>query len=172
MTKPYDLTTHDGKTVDELTAAALRLAEIRLGYTLTITQGSYNTGGVKASGGTHDGGGVVDLAPFDHAAKVFVLRRIGFAAWYRPELWRDGKRVWPPHIHAVLIGHGRLSDAARAQAAEYLAGGDGLVGEAPDNGPRVTTARFTWRTARAHILMARGRALVARGRKILRETRP
>lgn len=164
--KPYDLTTYDGDRVDWLTRAALEATAKRLGYDLTITQGSYNAGGVTASAGTHDGGGVVDLAPYDHARKVLELRRTGFAAWYRPELWRDGVRVWPPHIHAVLMGNARLSSAARAQVQAYLAGKDGLAGNGPDNGPRnFTDRRFTWRAGMRRITKAR--ALIARADALL-----
>jgi GH25 family lysozyme M1 (1,4-beta-N-acetylmuramidase) len=116
--------------VDWKTRAALEEAERRLGYTLTLFQGSYNTT-VKASGGTHDGGGVVDLAPADHEHKVKVLRAIGFAAWYRP------KTVdWDPHIHAVLVGHEKLSPEAQRQVVQYRNGTNGLKSRAPDATPR------------------------------------
>lgn len=128
MPLPYDITTHDGKRVDWLTKAALLAAEKRLGYKLTVAQGSYNAGRVAASAGTHDGGGVIDLVAFDHERKVRVLRSIGFAAWYRPEL----PGVWGPHIHAVLIGNARLSDSARRQVAAYRDGRDGLANNNPD----------------------------------------
>ena len=85
--RPFELTKFgdtNPKTVDWKTRAALEEAERRLGYPLTVVQGSYNTGGVPASGPTHDGGGVVDLQPFDWQRKVRVLRDIGFAAWHRP----------------------------------------------------------------------------------------
>lgn len=134
--KPYAKTTHGGKVVDEITHQALLAVEKRLGYSpgsLTILQGSYNAGGVAASGGTHDGGGVVDLSAVNWQAKVHALRAVGFAAWYRPELWQNGVRVWGAHIHAVLIGNEKLSDAARAQVADYYKGLDGLAGRRPDN---------------------------------------
>lgn len=141
MPKPYDLTTYDGNRVDELTKAALEATAKRLGYDLTITQGSYNAGGVAASAGTHDGGGVVDLVAYDYARKVLELRRTGFAAWYRPAI----AGLWPAHIHAVLIGNAKLSSGARAQVAEYLAGYDGLKGDGRDQGPRqFLRNRFTW----------------------------
>lgn len=164
MPKPYDLTTYDGRTVDWLTRAALTAVAGRLGYDLTVVQGSYSTG-VAASGGTHDGGGTVDLAPFDHERKVRELRRTGFAAWYRPA--RPG--VWGAHIHAVLIGNRRLSAAARDQVAEYLAGFDGLAGDGRDQGPRdYLDHRFTWQTGAGRINRARAaletaRALLATG---------
>lgn len=163
--RPYDLTTHDGKRVDYLTHLALLEVEARLGYSLTVTQGSYNAGGVKASAGTHDGGGVVDLAPYDAAEKVLQLRKLGFAAWYRAEL----PGVWGPHIHAVLIGNRRLSAGARHQVDEYLAGRNGLANRMPDNGPRgYTDHRFTWRmgirrVSRARALIREARAVLASG---------
>lgn len=165
MPNPYDRTTHDGKTVDWLTHMALIEAQGHLGYELTVVQGSYNAGGVSASAGTHDGGGVVDLAAFDWAAKVVALRRVGFAAWYRPA--RPG--VWGAHVHAVLIGNRRLSPAAADQVNEYLAGYDGLAGDGLDPGPRdFVDHRFAWRTgagriSRARANLERARALLATG---------
>jgi len=116
------------KTVDWKTRAALEEAERRLGYALTVVQGSYNPGGVRQSGGTHDGGGVVDLLAWDWKRKVRVLRSIGFAAWHRPAV----SGLWGAHIHAVLIDHGRLSSSAEAQVASYRAGRDGLKGNRVD----------------------------------------
>ena len=152
MPKPYDLTTYAGKRVDWLTRVALEAVAQRLGYDLTIVQGSYNAGGVAASAGTHDGGGAVDLAPYDHARKVLELRRAGFAAWYRPAI----PGLWGAHVHAVLIGNKRLSAGARAQVAEYLAGYDGLAGDGRDTGPRDFTGnRFRWRTGAGRVTKAR-----------------
>lgn len=137
---PYDLTTHDGKTVDWLTHAALLEAEKRLGYPLTVVQGSYHKG-VSASAGTHDGGGVVDLAPWDWEHKVKVLREVGFAAWYRPPL----PGVWGAHIHAVLIGNDRLAPSAARQVTAYRNGRDGLAGNGPDPHPRPKVVpTFRW----------------------------
>lgn len=170
--RPYDRTTHNGVTVDWLTRAALIAAEQMLGRPLQLVQGSYNAGGVGASAGTHDGGGVVDGAessPAAYATVVRVLRRLGFAAWHRVELWRNGVRVWREHWHAVLIGNRRLSAAALVQVAEYLAGYDGLAGNGRDPGPREFTAnRFSWRVGarritRAAALLARADALLATG---------
>lgn len=172
LPQPYDLTTYDAKRVDWITRRALEQTAKRLGYTLTLLQGSYHTG-VAASAGTHDGGGVVDLAPYDAARKVRELRRAGFAAWHRPAI----PGVWDEHIHAVLIGNARLSSSAKAQVAEYLAGYDGLAGNGRDTGPRdFVRARFTWRvgpkvtnvsTARSLLEKALAKATVpARRRKL------
>jgi GH25 family lysozyme M1 (1,4-beta-N-acetylmuramidase) len=129
--KPFDRTTYGDvqpKTVDWKTRAALEEAERRLGYRLTIVQGSYNAGGVSASGGTHDGGGVVDLLAWDWQRKVRVLRSIGFAAWHRPAI----TGLWGEHIHAVMVDHGKLSSSAAAQVVAYRAGRDGLKGNRAD----------------------------------------
>lgn len=150
--KPYDLTTHDGKTVDMLTHLALLEAEQILGYTLSITQGSYNAGGVGASAGTHDGGGAVDLPAWDWERKVRALRKVGFAAWYRPTI----PGLWNEHIHAVLIGNRKLAAGARHQVDEYLAGRNGLANRGPDTGPReFVDNRFTWQMGLARINKAR-----------------
>lgn len=125
---PLDKVAFGGRTTDRKTAAALSVVEKRLGYNLTLAQGSYNPGGVGASGGTHDRGGVVDLAPFDHVNKVRELRKVGFAAWYRPAI----KGLWGAHIHAVLMNHQDLSPSAANQVVAYRAGKDGLKGNRDD----------------------------------------
>jgi len=152
--KPYDLTTYDGKTVDWLTRAALEETAARLGYDLTIFQGSYNAGSeaVKASAGTHDGGGAVDLAPWDWENKVRELRRTGFAAWHREAI----PGVWGEHIHAELVGNRLASPSAKAQWAEYLRGENGLANHGPDTGPRdFVNNRFHWRKGTHRISRAR-----------------
>jgi hypothetical protein len=142
--KPYDLTTHGGKRVDWLTKAALLKAERMLGYELTIVQGSYNSGKVSASAGTHDGGGVVDLAPWDWERKVRALRLCGFRAWYRKELWKNGKRVWGDHIHAVQQGNDKLSPGAVQQVLQAIRGRDGLAASGPDPHPHLKFKKFSW----------------------------
>lgn len=127
---PLQVIPYGGKKTDRKTAAGLDTAARRLGYELTLMQGSYNEG-VSASGGTHDRGGVVDLAPFEHARKVKVLRDLGFAAWYRAP--RPG--VWGAHVHAVMIGHQDLSPTAFEQTQDYKAGLDGLAGNSRDPNP-------------------------------------
>lgn len=124
-----------GVEVDYKTRAFLQVMERRLGYELTIVQGSYSTA-VEQSGGTHAGGGVVDLAPFDHKRKVRVARDLGAAVWYRGLRRRaDGSILWRPHIHLVIIGHQTLSVEAKAQVVKYLSGQDGLAGSRPDPNP-------------------------------------
>lgn len=165
--RAYSLTTYDGRTVDGLTRAALEDVAHRLGYDLTLAQGSYNAGGVTASAGTHDGGGAVDLAPYDHERKVLELRRAGFAAWYRPAL----PDVWGPHIHAVLIGNRKLSAGARAQVADYLAGRNGLANDGPDDGPRqFVNNRYRWK--RGIVRVSKARTVIDRALVLLRAYAP
>jgi hypothetical protein len=123
---PYALTKHDGKVVDEITHQA----------PLTVLQGSYQAldgkaNDVSASAGTHDGGGVIDLAPWDWENKVRKLRAVGFAAWHRTKI----PGVWDEHIHAVLIGNKKLAPSAAKQVVDFLATPprDGLAGHAVDN---------------------------------------
>ena len=132
---PYDRTPPTGPGLDNKTRAALQVVERDLGYELTIVQPSYSSG-VGASAGTHSGGGVVDLAPWDHRRKVRALRDRGWAAWYRgTRRAADGSLIWNPHIHAVLIEHGKLSLEARAQVDDYLHGLNGLADDGRDPNP-------------------------------------
>ncbi len=135
---PYGRTVLHGKSLDNATAAALKVAETILGYELTIIQG---IGGAAASAGTHTEGRAADLAPYDQARKVRVLRDVGFAAWYRPTL----PGVWGAHIHAVLIFENRensrgLADSGWRQIGSYLSGRNGLANNAVDGTYRPSPA--------------------------------
>lgn len=156
-----EVITFRGKRLDRVTVAAIEDAERKLGRQLsTITQGSYSTS-VGASGGTHDGAGVFDNMPATLAQareEERALRSVGFMAYVRPELVRNGVKVWSLHVHAGLIGHPKAAPALRAQFAEYLGGGDALVGSAPDTGPReFTGVRYKWQRGEARISKARER---------------
>lgn len=142
---PYGLTSWDGETVDNMTAAALRAATKEFGSNFSIMQGSHSHD-VAASGGTHDGGGVIDLSVpnGDWEGAMTALRKIGFAAWVRnvPGYGSAGSGA---HIHAVLIGNERLSPQAQLQVQSYLNNDDGLSGSRPDDGPRqYVNNRFVW----------------------------
>lgn len=105
----------------------LELAEFTLGFNLDITQGSYNTS-VSASGGTHSGGGVVDLRVTDFTETqrnrvLSVLRSIGFVSWYRT----PDQGPWGYHIHIVAKGDAELSSAAYNQILAAADGRNGLV---------------------------------------------
>lgn len=104
-----------GKLMDNKTKAFLMEMEEKLGYELTVVQGCYNPGGVAQSGGTHDGGGVVDLTAYDYRRKVKVAADLGAFAYYRE--YRPG--LWGAHIHLGIRDHGRLSSAAQAQQRDW-----------------------------------------------------
>lgn len=129
-TDAFERVNFRGRLVDRKTQAFLQAMEKRLGYDLTVIQGSYNAGGVSASAGTHDGGGVVDLVSWDSKKKVKVARELGAFAWFRPDL----PGVWGEHVHLGIRDHGRLSSAAQAQQADFDANParNGLAGGAAD----------------------------------------
>lgn len=132
---------------------ALPLVEARLkraGYIKRdlsglITQGGYNNGAVPASAGTHDGGGVIDVAAslVDTEAKRRIWRKSGWAMWHR----RTWEGNWPEHGHGVLIGCPHASAGAKRQVTAYKAGRNGLANGAADQGPQV--AAVTWEKALA-----------------------
>jgi len=118
------------------TKAAVMELESRLGVPVTVLQGSYNAGAVGASGGTHDGGGAVDIMVWGLDPRVVEnrARRIGFALWHRPKLVVNGKLIWDEHYHGILMADKEMSPAAKWQIDEYLntPGGDGLTGNNAD----------------------------------------
>lgn len=134
-----------GKVTDARTAAMLDAAQKLAGMTFSYSQGSYS-GGVSASAGTHAGGGAVDIRTIpmgSTAAKmraVRSLRRVGFAAWFRP--YRPG--VWGEHIHAIALGCPDLSWSAQRQASAYRDGRDGLSGNGPDPQGYMGIRPVTW----------------------------
>lgn len=136
---PYARRMFHGKLLDNATIAALEMAEEKLGYELTIVQG---VGGAAASAGTHlgrdgEGGRAADLAAWDHARKVKVLRDLGFAAAYRPDL----PGVWGEHVHAGLFyGVARYNERGAApalveQLRDFDRGLNMLANNAPDPNP-------------------------------------
>lgn len=107
------------------------------------TQGGYNRNGVSASGGTHDGGAVVDLSVvgWSHNQRVRMvlwMRKCGWAAWLRSPTQGN----WPWHIHGVRIGDLSASQVARAQVISYRNGRNGLASRVRDDGPH--TFYTTW----------------------------
>ncbi|RAO46158.1 hypothetical protein GAR06_03022 [Micromonospora saelicesensis] len=128
----------DGYVVNARTQAMLAEAQRLLGYTLVLDQGSYNPGGDPTSAGTHDGGGVVDIAvtgmtAAKRTAVTRALRQVGFAAWVRNPNQGD----WPWHIHATAINDTDLSSQAQHQVGDYYLGMNGLANQGPDDGPQI-----------------------------------
>jgi hypothetical protein len=127
----------EGVTLDSRTCDMFVRLRWKLSIPLVLTQGSYNAGGVGASAGTHDGGGVFDirardLSTADRYRTVLVARQLGFAAWLRTPAQSD----WPYHIHAVAIGCPDLAPSAARQVTAYKNGRNGLANNGPDDGPR------------------------------------
>lgn len=131
----YTRTSWSGKTINVRTKVMLDKAVQLAGFGITLTQGSYNPGGVAASAGTHDGGGVVDisvsgLSGTARTKLVTALRKAGFAAWLRTP--SDG---FAYHIHACAIGDREMSSGAKRQVQSYFNGRNGLANNGPDNHP-------------------------------------
>lgn len=138
-----------GHTFDQRTAAQLQAAATLIPFPITPSQGSYSHG-VHASGGTHDGGGAVDISMAGHTDTQghiieTMLRRVGLAAWLREPI----PGVWPRHVHGISIGCPDLSPAAAAQVQDYHHGNDGLAHHGPDHGDRryVTTTWESYQSA-------------------------
>lgn len=142
--KPYSRVMWRGVVLDARTASAMEWVAKRTRAWIKPSQGSWS-GSVAQSAGTHAGSGSIDIAcagiaPGDIRQLVRVLRRAGFAAWFRPAAAPSGSfGGWGPHIHAILLGSKLASPSAVAQMAAYRAGRDGLAGNRPDNSwrPRI-----------------------------------
>lgn len=106
---------------------------------LTIAQ---LIGGAAASAGVHTDGGMADWWETDvEIAKV--ARQMGApATWLRT----TGSFANNRHTHSGLRGCPHMNASARAQITEVDAGGDGLLGDAPDD-PRLKAFvnKRTWR---------------------------
>jgi len=142
---PYGRTTRRGVLLNNRTVEMLEVAEmhwLRSYAPLVLTQGSYSTS-VSQSGGTHDGGGALDVRARDLTGSqrdsvVTALRKQGFAAWLRTPSQGD----WPYHIHAIAIGDKELSPAAKQQVTDYKNGLNGLANKGADDGPQVTWTEY------------------------------
>lgn len=124
--------------------------------------GSFQPGDT-ASAGTGSGGGHADLSltRLGAAQKLRLeglARRVGFYAdireptWWSPTRRRWLRETWQSHLHMVLKDCDHLSPEARRQLKDWYAGGNGLVGDDPDDGDR-SYLRQTWsgyRAARDH----------------------
>ena len=144
---PYGRTRKRGVVLNWRTVEMLEITELRELRTLTplsLSQGSYDNT-VEQSGGTHAGGGALDVRLRDIPSTkwtqiVAALRRTGFAAWLR----RPSQGDWPYHIHAIAIGDHELSTAAKQQVTWYKQGLNGLwpPKQGPDDGPRVRWTEY------------------------------
>jgi hypothetical protein len=141
---------YGGKRVNTRTRQMLQAADNLLPrWNFSLVQGSYNPGGVSASAGTHDGGGVVDVSVAGLSStqmwqEVKALRTVGFAAWLRTP-----SQGFSYHIHAVAIADPDIwqkdgGHVARDQVCDYYIGRNGLAGHAADNTPSSYRVPFTW----------------------------
>ncbi|GLY38505.1 peptidoglycan-binding protein [Amycolatopsis sp. NBRC 101858] len=131
-----------GVTINTRTKAMLLEAERLTGTTVSLTQGSYNPGGVDASAGTHDGGGAMDISVSGMSSTtrtnfIKALRQVGFAAWYRTPA-----QGFAYHVHAEAVSDPDLSSGAQHQTGDYYLGMNGLAGRGADDGPSVP--KVTW----------------------------
>lgn len=125
----YTRTTWSGKTINQRTKDMLTTVQNASGISISLTQGSYNAGGVAASAGTHDGGGVVDVNSTS-TVLLKALRQAGFCAWIRTPA--EG---FAYHTHCVAIGDREMSDSAADQVTQYFNGRNGLANAGPDTAP-------------------------------------
>jgi len=144
MTGPYDRINVGNGQVLNRRSLALHNQAITVFHVLggkstpRIAQGSYTTG-VSASGNTHKGGGAEDTTlPSTASNGQWMLwqkaqRFCGGAAFNRPELVRDGKRIWGHHNHCGWLGDKQASPELVSQFRDYYAHRDGLADHAPDN---------------------------------------
>ena len=146
----YRRTTFRGVRVNQRTVELVLRAERIMadlghaGFRFVFTQGSYSRS-VSASGGTHGGGGALDIRTRGQSrsrvdAMVRALRRAGFAAWSRGR----GADSFAPHIHALGIGDREASSAARSQIGAYARGRNGLRNNALDPDRRLGREAPTW----------------------------
>jgi peptidoglycan hydrolase-like protein with peptidoglycan-binding domain len=148
---------YGSKRVNTRTSLMLAAADSTLPWKIKVTQGSYcvleKSGCAKASAGTHDGGGSIDikassLSKTQRWRTVQALRRVGFAAWLRLPSQCGG--CWPTHIHAVAIGDTDMWQknkkyTNRDQVGDYFVGRNGLRKHKKDNTPAKYRVPFiTW----------------------------
>lgn len=138
MTSPWDVLTigtdSSGRVIrmTRFMKAAFDLACHDAKVTPTIVQGPFQgSGGADASAGTHAAAGCIDTRTWDltddeNQRFIRACRAIGVAAYFR------GPPSFDEHDHSITLGDRPMHADAAAQAREYIAGGDGLVGTAPD----------------------------------------
>lgn len=114
-------------TIKPLERDLVKAGVIKKDLSGLITQGSYN-GTVAASGSTHDGGGVWDVAHFlvDTDAKKEIWFRNGWLPMDRRPV--DAPRSkWKAHGHVKVAGCPHADRSAKAQEAAIRRGRNGLA---------------------------------------------
>ena len=96
---------------------------------ITIFQAAYNKGGVTASAGTHDGGGVLDTGNYSDPELAC------WRSWGVEMQHRTPEQGFSNHGHGVWKGCPHVSSGAAYQQSEWEAGRNGLRGRGPITGP-------------------------------------
>lgn len=141
---PMAKVTWRGQRFDSRTVEMLKEVARRTKAYTQPSQGSYSTG-VSASGGTHAGGGAVDISISGLSAGeikeiVRVMREVGFAAWQRS----PSEGPWVGHIHGVAIGCSDLAPVAARQVTAFKKGLSGLASGKPDRQASLGVKPTTW----------------------------
>lgn len=131
-----------GRTLrlDASTIEKKNYADNKLGFKLTVTQGSYmSEEAAEASGTTHNDGGVLDLRVWDLPKRITIdmvlkeYREAGIILWLRTK----AQGFDEIHFHGLDRGNPRMSPSAKRQEQSFLNGGNGLASNGPDDGPKV-----------------------------------
>jgi hypothetical protein len=138
--------------------------EKRAGHRLAVYQGSYSSG-VKASAGTHSGGGALDVTSMSRG-ELNLARKMGAAAWNRTRA-----QGFSPHCHIIICGCPHAARGAKYQVSEYRAGRNGLASRRRDDGPR--PGYVTWAAyKREHLAKAKAAPKRAVKAKVTKPARP
>jgi hypothetical protein len=129
---PYERVTFRGGQMNARDAAIHLTAERQFGATVQVIQASF-TGGVQASGGTHDGGGARDTSTYGMTERqklkwVRANKDTGVCIWLR----RAVTNLWNEHCHGIDRGCKNASDAAKDQVGAFDRKEDGLIGDGMD----------------------------------------
>lgn len=132
------------KTLEMIESRLRAIGAIKQDLSRLITQQAFSTD-VKASGGTHDGGGVWDVkfTVVDTIEKRRAWRESGAWATFRTK----DQGPWPDHGHVNGVGCPHMSEPAKRQVKKYRRGLNGLKGDGPDQAPRLKVV--TWEQALA-----------------------
>lgn len=130
MTSAYDHLSVEGETINRRTLAYYRQVQKIYGLlggtgTIRLVQGSFSNGSL--SGGTHRGGGAMDLMLSIETSSNYkklekASRMCMGAGFYRTPA--DG---FDPHCHIIVLGDKTMSDAAAKQVIDYHKGLNALA---------------------------------------------
>lgn len=109
----------------------------------------------------HSTGGAADIKQTDWRVSR-VARQMGAVAWPRV----TGSFADNQHTHLVLVGCPHLHQQARDQITAAFQGGDGLLGDVPDD-PRLADALVPGRTWRQGIVWHRHQERLRKLRSVL-----